>query len=156
MHYGARQQLECIGFVEERIMNASIAHGLSLAEHFKECSEYHHVHERTICRWWNCYMDWGLPPFEVKEVLKRYKRKKRMYKRTTIVTDDIVESLRDIVDSNPEYYLDEIAEELLSRTGKYLSVPTIYRTLTHKLQYSLQVCYESALQRDEAHRIMMH
>ena len=137
MHYGPRQQLVCIGFVEQRMMDANITDALSLADHFRECSETHHMHERTIRRWWKSYMDWGLAPFEFKETMKKYKDKRKMYKRTTTVTDEIVEALREIIGLHPKFYLDEIAEELLSRTGKFLSVSTIYRTLTNKLQYSL-------------------
>ena len=48
--------------------------------------------------------------------------------------------------------MDEIADELLSATGKYISISTIHQTLINKLEYSLRVCYKSALQRDENHR----
>ena len=73
-------------------------------------------------------------------------------RRTNVVTDEIVETLRSIVDDYPEYYLDEIAKELGIRTGCYLPIPTIHRVLKVKLQCSLQVCYESAKQRDEVER----
>jgi len=64
------------------------------------------------------------------------------------VTDKIVATLREIVDEHPEYYLDEIAEDLLIRTRIHLCIATIHRTLIEKIGYSLRVCYDSALQRD--------
>jgi len=57
------------------------------------------------------------------------------------VTDKVLEVLRGGVDEHPEYYLDEIAEELLIRTQIHLPICTIYKTLTEK-----------ALQRNESHR----
>ena len=47
---------------------------------------------------------------------------------------------------------DEIAEELGKELEIFLPLSTIYRTLTDKCNYSLQVCYESAKQRDEIER----
>ena len=60
--------------------------------------------------------------------------------------------LKDIVDNNPELYIDEISEELLKQAGVHLPCSTVYRTIYCKLGYTLQVCYESAKQRDELER----
>ena len=152
-HYGGRKQLECIGYIEGLLENQTISeYNPVLSELLDKCSEIHGVHKRTLRRWWYCYIEWGLAPFEVKVKMQQYKEKRRMYRRTSTVTDEVVDALRMIVDQNPEYYLDEIADDLLTQTGKYLSIYTIYRTLVDKLQYSLHVCYESALQRNEQHR----
>ena len=84
--------------------------------------------------------------------MKRFNRKFKMFTRTTIITDDVVNVLKTILEKNPEYYLDEIAEELVKETGIYLPFSTIYKTIKDKLNYSLQVCYKSAKQRDELER----
>ena len=60
--------------------------------------------------------------------------------------------MKSIVDENPELYLDEVAVELVERKDCHLSITTISRTLKDKVGYSLQVCYDSALQRNEAER----
>jgi len=46
----------------------------------------------------------------MKESLKKYTSKRKYFKRGSKVTDKIVDTLREIVDEHPEYYLDEIAE----------------------------------------------
>jgi len=142
MPYGRRKQLECIGFIEESIENTPICnHNTIQAIHIKKCNRAHHVDCRTLYSWWNCFIVWGLAPFEVKESFKRYKLKRKHYKRSKTVTDKVLEVLRGGVDEHPEYYLDEIAEELLIRTQIHLPICTIYKTLTEK-----------ALQRNESHR----
>ena len=92
------------------------------------------------------------PVADFSHFYRQYKEKRKSYKQTVLITDEVVEELKKIVQEHPEYYLDEIADELLNATGKYISIPTIYQTLINKLEYSLRVCYESALQRDEEHR----
>jgi len=61
-------------------------------------------------------------------------------------------SIEGVVDEYPEYYLDEIAEELLARTQIHLTISTIYKILIEKLGYSLRVCYASVLQQNNSHR----
>ena len=66
-----------------------------------------------------------------------------------MITDKIISSLKTIINQNPEYYIDEIAEELVKHTSVYLPFSTIYKILKEKANNSLQVCYESAKQRNE-------
>jgi hypothetical protein len=39
--------------------------------------------------------------------------------------------LREIVNENVDYYLDEYIEEMQVRTGKRVSVPTLWRSLAY-------------------------
>ena len=110
------------------------------------------VPTRTLRNWHQHYIEWGEPPHETTTKQQRYNKKVQALRRTNVVTDKIVETLRSILDNYPEYYLDEIAEKLGIRTGFYLPIPTIHCVLKVKLQYSLQVCYKSAKQRDEVER----
>ena len=57
------------------------------------------------------------------------------------------------MDESPELYLDEIATELIVRKDCYLSLAKIRTILRERIGYSLQVCYDSALQRNEVERL---
>ena len=128
MHYGRREQLLCIGYIEEQLEKTKIGDFKPVvAEHIRECSRVHSVHPKTIRHWWNKYVEWGLAPFEVKEEMRRYRKKRLRYKRTTRVTDEVVNALEGIIEAHPEYYLDEIAIELLASTSTHLSISTIHR-----------------------------
>jgi len=61
----------------------------------------------------------------------------------------MVNCIKRIVDEHPEFYLDEIQMSLCIRLKVFVSQSTIWRVLTEKLEYSLQVCYESARQQSE-------
>ena len=39
--------------------------------------------------------------------------------------------MREIVSENVDYYLDEYIEEMQARTGKRVSVPTLWRSLAY-------------------------
>jgi transposase len=64
----------------------------------------------------------------------------------------LIEAISAIIDESPELYLDEITDRLARETGLYLSVSTIRRILTEKLNLSLQVCNEVARQMNELQR----
>ena len=91
---------------------------------------------------------------ETKEKMKKLEKLAKKNRNTSVITDEVIRVLKNIVDSNPEYYLDEIATELSVQRNVFLSLSTIARTLRVKVGYSLQVCYESALQRNEDERIL--
>ena len=126
--------------------------------HHRHKSMYWHVSSKyrvsltTIWRWYSHYLIWGEYKHLTTEKVKRFNKKFKMFCCTNIITDEIVSTLQTIVDTNPEYYIDEIAEELVKHTGVYLPFTIIYTTLKEKLNYLLQVCYESAKQRNELER----
>ena len=113
---------------------------------------FNDISTRTLRRWYDHYIEWGEIPHETWKKRQAYNRKCRAFKRTSVVTDQVVETLHSILDEAPELYLDEIAEELGRRNNVYLPHSTLHHILHNTLNYSLQVCYESARQRDEMER----
>ena len=79
-------------------------------------------------------------------------KKCKKFKRTSIINNDVITALQDIINEAPELYFDEIAEDLGKATSVYLPHNTIHYVLHHRLNYTLQVCYESAKQQDETER----
>ena len=79
-------------------------------------------------------------------------KKWRKFKRPSIINNDVITALQDIINISPELYLVEIAEELGKATSVYLPYNTIRYVLHHRLNYTLQVCYELAKQQDETER----
>ena len=149
-HYGKRTQEECI----DDLIQLTIDYPKTPMEVFyREVSKCHNnISTRTLRRWFDEYIKWGEYPHVIASWRSAYDKKCKAFKRTDVITDEVVDTLRIIVDTAPELYLDEIAEELGVRTGTYLPMNTIQRVLDEKLDYSLQVCYESAKQRDEIER----
>ena len=73
--------------------------------------------------------------------------------RTSIVTDEVVEFLKEIVGDNSEYYLDETTFELGRQMSTYISLSTVQTILLAKLDYSLHVYNEISTQRDGLERL---
>jgi transposase len=58
--------------------------------------------------------------------------------------------LQSIVDNNPQFYLDEIQDEFLLRTGEVWSTSMLYRRLrSPEIDYSLQVATDRASQQEQ-------
>ena len=94
-------------------------------------------------------LEWGEYPHVIKSKIQKWNKKSQRWNRTRLITDEIISALSTIIDESPELYLDEIAEELAINTGIHLSLSKLYCTIKQHPNYSLQVCYESAKQRDE-------
>lgn len=148
-HYGKRCQEDVVDTVLEMQCHNPTAPAKYL---YELVAQRYHVSVSTVRRWHVHYLNWGEYLHQTKAKARRYKRKCFSSRRTNIITEEIVQQLKEIVDDNPEFYIDEIAEELVKKTGVYLPLSTIYKTVRHKLGYTLQVCYESAKQRDELER----
>ena len=73
--------------------------------------------------------------------------------RISIIIDDVVECLKEIVGDNSEYYLDETTFELGRQTSTYISLSTVQTILLAKLDYSLHVYNEIATQIDGLERL---
>ena len=112
------------------------------------------VPSSTLRKWWKKYEATGLLPYEQREVSRRIKKLTHRYKRTSLITDDIVETLREIISEHPEYYLDEIQVAVCIRSKVFIAQSTLWKVLKQKLNYSLQVCHECAKQRNEGHRML--
>ena len=85
--------------------------------------------------------------------MRAFKKKYKECTRTSgVMTDEIINGVRNIVEESPELYLDEIIEKLAQDIGVYLPHMAVYRILTDKLRTSLQVCTEVATQRNKEER----
>ena len=148
-HYGKRTQEECVDAIaEERFNDPSVP----LEDTLRRVSNTFCVPNRTLRRWYYRFLEWGEYPHVIRSKIHKWNKKSRRWNRTRLITDEIISSLSTIIDESPELYLDEIAEELAINTGVHLPLSTLYYTIKHRLNYSLQVCYESAKQRDEIER----
>ena len=113
---------------------------------------FNNICTQNLCHWYNHYVEWGEVPRETWKKKQAYHLKCHAFKRTSVVTDEVVETLCTIINEVPELYLDKIAKDLASRTNIFLPHSTIHLILHKKLNYSLQVCYKSAKQRNEMER----
>ena len=59
-------------------------------------------------------------PHETRERKTRFKKVKKRFKRSRLVTVDLVNSLKYIVDEHPEYYLDEIQMTICASLKVYV------------------------------------
>ena len=73
---------------------------------------------------------------------------RRRCKTTSVVTIAIIHCVQEIIDDHPEFYLDKIQATICIRLSIFLSITTIYRILKDRLGYTLQVCYDSAAQKN--------
>ena len=80
---------------------------------------------------------WGEYPIETKRRKRRYNKLRGKVRTTKLVTRDVLDCLMKIIESHPEYYLDEIQFDLLHEKGAVLSVGTLWNTLTEKFNYSM-------------------
>ena len=146
--HGKRRELFFIDYMEERLEPDQ-----PLRPYLLMFEQDYQVHRVVSRRWWNHYLFWGESPSETKSKMKKLNKLAKKYKATSIITESIVQTLKEIVDEKPELYLDEIAVELIVRKDCYLCLATIANTLKTRLDYSLQVYAETAIQRDETERI---
>ena len=89
---------------------------------------------------------------QTSQKVQQYTKLMRKFGRTRTVTNELLSTLKAIIEEDPELYLDEIATELARRTKVFVPISTLHRILRIKLGLSLQVCYESDLQRSEIER----
>ena len=147
--HGRRMEESCLSFIEERLILGSET---TTAEVLRMAKEEYRVPIRTLQRWYAHFSQFGEYPFETKRRQKRVRYQLKNFKVTKIVTNNIISSIKRIVDNNPEVYLDEIQTSLCVTCHVHLSRTTIHCILQDKLSYSLQVCYEAARQRNEFQR----
>lgn len=110
------------------------------------------IPERTLRNWWNIYLDWDMFPHEYFEFIAARKRRFRNYKRSKVITQQMLEQLKDIIEDNPDLYVDEIQAKMCIKHKVWISERTLRRALKEELKMVLKVSYDSARQRDEAHR----
>ena len=107
LHYSKeRIQCSCISFIEDRINNVSVS------EAIRSCNQHGEfkVHSRTLYRWWCHYENWGELPVQTSQKVQQYTKLMRKFGRTRTVTNELLSTLKAIIEEDPELglYLDEI------------------------------------------------
>ena len=82
---------------------------------------------------------WSELPHKVAERKRLIKARDKNTQKNQLMNDADVLVLKDIVDNNPNYYLDELAFLFGMSTGKFVHYSTIRRCLVEKLDYSMKV-----------------
>ena len=91
--------------------------------------------------------------YKVADRKRKVKRMDKNAKKNELMNDADILSLKDIVDENPNLYLDEIAFLFGIKTGKYVHYSTVWRCITEKLEYSTKVLQTVAKQQCEVDEI---
>ena len=107
----------------------------------------------TIRRWWNFFIRYGDTPAVVRR--NKYRQYHGRYVTRSTSGDwntTYTTILTQIVDDQPDLYLDEIQNEFITRTGKWFTQSWLWKKLCSECRYSLQVSTDRASQRDEEER----
>ena len=150
-HSDPRVQAEAISFIAEKIdtYEAFGYYNYDMKDIYeeckKECTPIYSI--SSIRRWWTIFLDWGELPYIVKLKQNKWKKQLGNMSANASITYSELMQLKNIVDENPNLYLDEIALKFAVKTGKYLAYNTISVILRTKLNYSMQVLSQVAIQR---------
>eukprot|EP00555_Chaetoceros_dichaeta_P014713 CAMPEP_0198271402 /NCGR_PEP_ID=MMETSP1447-20131203/49036_1 /TAXON_ID=420782 /ORGANISM="Chaetoceros dichaeta, Strain CCMP1751" /LENGTH=163 /DNA_ID=CAMNT_0043963973 /DNA_START=160 /DNA_END=648 /DNA_ORIENTATION=- len=127
----------------------------TLAEILHDCNEFitPDVSVKTLRRWWNLYEEWGELPHKVSNRKQQMKVKYRHARTGEIMDDGDILVLKEIVDENPNLYLDELAFLFGIKTNKFVHYSTIRRCMDEKLGYSMKVLQTVAKQKCEQDEI---
>ena len=98
--------------------------------------------ERTLRRWWNFFLKYGTTQAEFHKKRKKTKNVTRWRQRHT-------ETLKAIVDTNPDLYLDEIQMKMYEYRAGWWSTTTLWRKMKNELEYSLQVATDRSYSSSE-------
>jgi len=107
----------------------------------------------TIRRWWNYFIRYGDTPAIARR--NRYRQYLGHYVQRSTSGDwnsTYTTILTQIVDDQPDLYLDEIQKEFMTRTGRWFSQSWLWKKLCSECRYSLQVSTDRASQQDEEER----
>ena len=155
-HHGPRAQARVISYISSKLDELDGFGGysadVSLHQVVVMCHEEHtpNVPLTTICCWWEEYLEWGELPWVMTKRKAKLRKKMLLMSSRAAINDHELMQLKDIVDENPQLYLDKIALSFAMVTSKYLCCSTIHEYLTTKLlDYSLRVLSAVAKQREE-------
>ena len=105
--HGKKIQEDALILIEEAYLKFPNLSFTNIIKHIKQQNPLP-IPIITLRRWWKQHEIAGLYPYELKQMNKKIKKIGKKYKKTSIITNDIVQCLKAIVDEHPEYYLDEI------------------------------------------------
>ena len=99
------------------------------------------------------YNEWGELPYKVAERKRMIKAQDKNAKKNELLDDSNILCLKEIVDSSPNYYLDELAFVFGMTCSKFAHHSTIRRCLVDMLGYSMKVLETVAKQQCEMDKI---
>ena len=102
---------------------------------------------RTLMRWIDYYQKYGEAPARARRNRKPTRRRRHTEEMAQFTGED-EDTLKTIIDNQPQLYLDEIRMELFYISGELWSTSTIWKKL-HLLGYSLKVAVFRAKQQNE-------
>ena len=161
--HGPRIQVKAISFISDKfeaheLFADALERKPTLTEICRDCKKdaTPDVSIDTLRRWWKIYEEWGELPYKVVERKKALKGKNKNATKNELLNDHDILVLKEIVDNNPNCYLDELAFLYGVKTGTFVHYSTIRRSMKEKLNYSLQVLETIAKQqsKDEETRYM--
>ena len=159
--HGPRVQAKAIYFVAQKLdvyelFVDVLGHSMpTLKDIFRDCcaNQTTDVSVSTLRRWWMDYNEWGELPYKVAERKRAIKARDKNAKKNELLDDSNILCLKEIVDSNPNYYLDELAFVFGMTCGKFVHHSTIRRCLVEKLGYSMKILETVAKQQCEMDEI---
>ena len=127
----------------------------TLTDAFVDCSRLctPNVSVRTLRRWWTLYEEWGELPYKVAERKLTITRMDGNATKNQLLDDADTLALKQLVDSNPNLYLDKLAFLFSIKTAKYVHYSTIRWYLVDKLRYSMKVLQTVSRQQCEMDEI---
>ena len=130
--HGLRVVSTCVDFIEKELME-----GTSITNAMNECSQLYSIAKSNLWRWWKVYSNYGEIHIILNEQIKKLRRRYGCARRK--ISDRHFNELQLLVDSHPEYYLDEYVSSLARKTGIFYHPSTISRTIRYRMGYTLQV-----------------
>jgi len=123
---------------------------VNLYSHLEKAKQYilPTIHVRQLYHWFEHFVQYGDVSAATKRLrLKAARKGERLWK------DIDTTLLKQIVDSKPHLFLDEIQEELTRLNGgRKFHASAIWKKLKEEIAYSLQVVVERARQRNDEER----
>ena len=111
-HHGVWTQATVISFIAKKVdeMEAFGCEVFSIIAIMNECKIRHtpDVSITTMRRWWTTYLEWGELPTVVKKKKQQLKKKMHAMGNKAAIDENELLILKQIVDDNPNLYLDEI------------------------------------------------
>ena len=124
----------------------------SLDSLIKECQSKFNVSCSVIRKWWKNYEQYGELYYETMAHLQSIRKKYKWLPKRAKINEADLQKLKEIIDRQPDLYLDELALVFGVTTGKYVHHSTLWRYITDHLHYSLQCLTERALQQSQVER----
>jgi transposase len=150
MQHGQRTQAQVIEYID--VMVSNIPEVPCMDDIYANCEERCGVSKSTARRWWQSFETTGELPYESKKFERKMRKECPWLSANANMNDEDLESLKMIVDENPEAYLDEITMHFGRETGKFFHQSTIWKYMKRNLNYTQQSLTRRALQKDEENR----